>query len=70
MTRHEAPAGDSAIAGTPSGETQRSTRTDAADPAAAAEHRKQRVGSAGGGPYPTGTDTSDGRESIERGVDS
>jgi hypothetical protein len=70
MSQHEAPAGDSAATGAPSGETQQSIRTDAADPAMPGRHRKQRIGSAGGGTYPVGTGTSDGREPSKRGDES
>jgi threonine dehydrogenase-like Zn-dependent dehydrogenase len=68
-TRDDAPAGDSAVAGTPSGLAQRGTDTDAADPAAPGKHRAQCIGSAGGGPYPIGTGSSNDRTVTEGGAD-
>jgi hypothetical protein len=66
-TRDEASAGDSAVAGTPSGKAQRGTDTDAADPAAPGRHRAERIGSAGGGPYPIGTESADDQTATDQG---
>jgi hypothetical protein len=66
-TRDEASAGDSAVAGTPSGKAQHGTDTDAADPAAPGKHRAQRIGSAGGGPYPIGAESSNDQTATDQG---
>ncbi|WP_250009311.1 hypothetical protein [Actinoplanes sp. M2I2] len=52
-------AGEATVRGTPSGHAQGDPGTDAADPATSAKHREHRIGSAGGGPYPIGSDPSD-----------
>jgi hypothetical protein len=66
-TRDHPSAGDSAVAGTPSGKAQCSTDTDAADPAAPGRHRPERIASAGGGPYPIGPEPSNDQTVIDQG---